>query len=86
LIQQLKLEPITGADSMLGYFNGNGAVEGRHLQPDRRAPQVSIQQWITPKKATSAGHHISGNVTAPAVPTPMNYLTYLAGKGFDTTV
>ena len=89
LIEQFKLEPIIKQDSMLGYFNVRVALPRDVVinQIAERGDVVSIQQWITPKKRDERQDIVmTGNLTGnPAVPTPMNYLTYLAGKGFSTT-
>ena len=50
-----------------------------------RGDVVSIQQWSTPRLNDERQDIIlSGNLTGNA-PTPMNYLTYLTGKGFNVT-
>ena len=89
LIDRLKLEPIIKQDSMLGYVNVRVALPKDAVinQIAERVDVVSIQQWITPQKRDERQDIIlTGNVTgSPAVPTPMNYLTYLTGKGFDVT-
>ena len=89
LIDQLKLEPIIKKDSMLGYVNVRVALSKDAVVQliAERVDVVSIQQWITPQKRDERQDIIlTGNITgSPAVPTPMNYLTYLTGKGFNVT-
>jgi subtilisin-like proprotein convertase family protein len=89
LIDQFKLEPIIKQDTMLGYFNVRVALPRDVVitQIAERGDVVSIQQWATPKKKDERQDIIlTGSVTGnPAVPTPMDYLAYLAGKGFSTS-
>jgi subtilisin-like proprotein convertase family protein len=89
LIDQFKLEPIIKQDSMLGYFNVRVTLPRDVVVRliAERGDVVSIQQWVTPKKRDERQNIIiTGNVTEnPAVPTPMDYLAYLAAKGFSTS-
>jgi subtilisin-like proprotein convertase family protein len=86
LIEKLRLEPIIKQDTLLGYLNvrvtlpKEAVISQIALRPD----VVSVQPWTTPRKRDERQDIIiTGNVSgSPAVPTPMNYLTYLTGKGF----
>ena len=86
LIEKLRLEPIIKQDTLLGYLNvrvtlpKEAVISQIALRPD----VVSIQPWTTPRKRDERQDIIiTGNVSgSPAVPTPMNYLTYLTNKGF----
>jgi hypothetical protein len=85
LIEGSRLEPIIKQDSVLGYVNVTVALPTQTLNAIAdRGDVVSIQQWITPSKLDERQDIIiTGNVTGtPAVPTPMDYLAYLAGHGF----
>ena len=87
LIDRYKAEPIIKQDSMLGYLNVRVAIPRDAVirQIAERGDVVSIQPWITPQKRDERQDIImTGNISgSPAVPTPMNYLTYLTGKGFS---
>ncbi len=88
LIDQSKREPIITQERALGYFNVKVALPKEAVfQIAQRGDVVSIQPWVTPRKQDERQDIIvSGNVTGPPfVPTPMNYLTYLTGKGFNVT-
>src|SRR5882724_8435324 len=84
LIEQFKLEPLISQERMLGYVNVKVALPRDVVTTliAARGDVVSIQQWITPVKLDERQDIIvSGNLSGN-VPVVMNYLTYLAGKGF----
>ena len=87
LIDRYKAEPIIKQESVLGYVNVKVAIPRDAVirQIAERGDVVSIQPWIVPQKRDERQDIImTGNVSgSPAVPTPMNYLTYLTGKGFS---
>jgi subtilisin-like proprotein convertase family protein len=89
LIDQLKLEPVIKKNSVLGYVNVRVALPKAAVisQIAERPDVVSIQPWNTPQKRDERQDIIlTGNVSgSPAVPTPMDYLAYLTGKGFNVT-
>jgi hypothetical protein len=83
LLDQLKSEPIKSQFDILNYRNvivrlGPAAVKTVAARPD----VISIQPYIVPTKQDERQDQILvGNLTGN-VPTPGNYLTFLAGKGF----
>ena len=87
LIDRYKAEPVIKQDRILGYVNVWVAIPRDAVihQIAERGDVVSIQPWITPHKQDERQDIImTGNISgSPAVPTPMNYLTYLTGKGFS---
>jgi hypothetical protein len=89
LIEQYKQEEVISRDHSLGYFNVQVAMpaEAAVTQIAARPDVVSIQPFVTPRKNDERQNIIMvGAITGtPAVPTPMNYLTYLASKGISTT-
>ena len=88
LIDRFKLEPVISQHGMLGYVNVKVALPRDVVtgQIAARDDVVSIQQWITPRKMDERQDVlVSGHLTGSG-PTPMNYLSYLAGKGFNTGV
>jgi hypothetical protein len=86
LIEKHRLEPVISQESFIGYVNVKVALPRDVVirQIAERGDVVSIQQWVTPQLHCERQDIImTGNVTGnPAVPTPMNYLNYLTGKGF----
>lgn len=87
LIDRLKLEPIVRKANVLHYVNvvvalPPSAVVGELAD---RGDVVSIAVWNRPHKMDERQAQImAGNVTGNA-PTPGDYLSYLASKGFTTT-
>lgn len=86
LIDRVRTKEITNQWEVLNYVNvvvhipASDVVEQLSNRPD----VVSIQPYLTPVKLDERQNFIiAGQISgSPAVPTPGNWLTYLASKGF----
>jgi hypothetical protein len=83
LIDQFKTEPIKSQFEILKYVNVIVAVLPDKIKAIASRPDVvSIQPYILPKLRDERQNQIiAGNLTGN-LPTPGDYLAYLAGKGF----
>jgi subtilisin-like proprotein convertase family protein len=83
LIDQLKLEPVLRQAQVMHYINVVVAlrVEDVKEQVAKRPDVVSIAPWFKPHRLDERQDLILATGSAP---TPGDYLTYLAGKGFST--
>jgi hypothetical protein len=83
VLDQLKAEPIRSQFDILNYRNVIVRISPADVKTVAARPDVvSIQPYVVPTKQDERQDQIvAGNLTGN-VPTPGNYLTFLAGKGF----
>ena len=83
LIEQLKTDAIRQQDASLGYVNIVVSLPAQAIAQVAARPEVvSIQPYSEPKLHDERQNQIvAGNLTGSS-PTPGDWLTYLAGKGF----